>query len=120
MLLKRKENNKQIKNKKFNIKGSQLIIVGSLLILGGLSLVGGKYFYNYLQNKEEDNKLQDFYEVQEQIDNTDEEITNNEDKLQEEKKEISVSNEEYIAVIKIPKIGLEKGLYNSFKYSLFA
>ena len=90
MLLKRKEN-----NKKFNIKGSQLIIVGSLLILGGLSLVGGKYFYNYLQNKEEDNKLQDFYEVQEQIDNTDEEITNNEDKLQEEKKEIRISEERW-------------------------
>ena len=51
MLLKRKENNKKIKNKKFNIKRSQLIIVGSLLILGGLSLVGGKYFYNYLQKK---------------------------------------------------------------------
>lgn len=117
MLLKRKENNKKIKNKKFNIKGSQLIIVGSLLILGGLSLVGGKYFYNYLQNKEEDNKLQDFYEVQEQIDNTDEEITNNVDKLQEEKKEISVSNEEYIAVIKIPKIGLEKGLYKKGSYN---
>ena len=118
MLLKRKEN-KKTKVNKFNIKDkrSQLIIVGSLLIIGGLSLVGGKYLYNYLQNRQEDNLIQDFYEVQEQIDDTNEEVPTEENEIQEEKKEISVSNEEYIAVIKIPKIGLEKGLFKKGSYN---
>ncbi len=118
MLLKRKEN-KKTKVNKFNIKDkrSQLIIVGSLLIIGGLSLVGGKYLYNYLQNRQEDNMIQDFYEVQEQIDDTNEDTPTESNEVQEEKKEISVSNEEYIAVIKIPKIGLEKGLFKKGSYN---
>ena len=99
MLLKRKEN-KKTKVNKFNIKDkrSQLIIVGSLLIIGGLSLVGGKYLYNYLQNRQEDNMIQNFYEIQEQIDDTNEDTPTESNEVQEEKKEISVSNEEYIAV----------------------
>lgn len=118
MLLKRKEN-KKTKVNKFNIKDkrSQLIIVGSLLIIGGLSLVGGKYLYNYLQNRQEDNMIQDFYEIQEQIDDTNEDTPTESNEVQEEKKEISVSNEEYIAVIKIPKIGLEKGLFKKGSYN---
>lgn len=118
MLLKRKEN-KKTKVNKFNIKDkrSQLIIVGSLLIIGGLSLVGGKYLYNYLQNRQEDNMIQNFYEIQEQIDDTNEDTPTESNEVQEEKKEISVSNEEYIAVIKIPKIGLEKGLFKKGSYN---
>ncbi len=118
MLLKRKEN-KKTKVNKFNIKDkrSQLIIVGSLLIIGGLSLVGGKYLYNYLQNRQEDNMIQNFYEIQEQIDDTNEDTPTESNEVQEEKKEISVSNEEYIAVIKIPKIGLEKGLFKKDSYN---
>lgn len=105
MLLRKKENKKATKQSN---KKSQFIIIGSLLIIAGLSLVGGKYLYNYLSAKEEDNKIEDFYEVQEQI-----EIDENEDNTDEPKEEIKieVKNEDYIAVIKIPKIGLEKGLY---------
>ena len=59
-MLKRKENKNNSKGRK-----SQLIIVGSLLILIGISAVGGKYLYNYLLDKAEDIKIEEFYEIQE-------------------------------------------------------
>ena len=49
---------KQIKNKKDS--KSQLLIVGSLLIILGFGIIGGKYLYNYLQNKNEE-KLIDVF-----------------------------------------------------------
>lgn len=101
-MLKRKENKNNSKGRK-----SQLIIVGSLLILIGISAVGGKYLYNYLLDKAEDIKIEEFYEIQEEI--TDEVIP--EEISTEEKKETTTQdNTNYVAVIKIPKIGLEKGL----------
>lgn len=108
MLLKRKEN----KVKKGSSK-SQLIIVGSLLISIGICLTGGRYLYNYLQDKKEDNKIQEFYDTQQEIiDDVSNEDTENIEEIVEEKQEVKVSNEDYIAVIKIPKINLEKGLYS--------
>lgn len=105
MLLRKKENKKTTKQNKSK---SQFIIIGSLLIITGISLVGGKYLYNYLLDRKEDNKIEDFYEIQEQID-----VDESEDNIEEPKEEvkIEVKNEDYVAVIKIPKIGLEKGLY---------
>ena len=101
-MLKRKENKNNSKGRK-----SQLIIVGSLLILIGISAVGGKYLYNYLLDKAEDIKIEEFYEIQEEI--TDEVIPE-EIPTEEKKGTTTQDNTNYVAVIKIPKIGLEKGL----------
>ena len=101
-MLKRKENNNNSKGKK-----SQLIIVGSLLIIVGIVMVGGKYIYTYLLDKKEDIKIEEFYEVQEKIDD---EIIATETPTEEKQEESKQDNTNYIAVIKIPKIGLEKGL----------
>lgn len=106
-MLKRKENN----NSK-EIKG-QLIIVGSFLILLGISVVGGKYLYNYLLDRAEDIKIEEFYEIQETID--DETIVE-EPPTEEKHEEPKQDNTNYIAVIKIPKIGLEKGLCEKESY----
>lgn len=97
---------KQIKNKKDS--KSQLLIVGSLLIILGFGIIGGKYLYNYLQNKNEEKLIDVFYEEQEEI----EENTNTEEQVETptEEKPKSSSKVDYVAVIKIPKIGLEKGL----------
>ena len=97
---------KQIKNKKDS--KSQLLIVGSLLIILGFGIIGGKYLYNYLQNKNEEKLIDVFYEEQEEI----EENTNTEEQVETptEEKPKSSSKVNYVAVIKIPKIGLEKGL----------
>lgn len=101
-MLKRKENKNNSKGRK-----SQLIIVGSLLILIGISAVGGKYLYNYLLDKAEDIKIEEFYEIQEEI--TDE-VMPEEIPTKEKKETTTQDNTNYVAVIKIPKIGLEKGL----------
>lgn len=97
---------KQIKNKKDS--KSQLLIVGSLLIILGFGIIGGKYLYNYLQNKNEEKLIDVFYEEQEEI----EENTNTEEQVETptEEKPKSSSKVNYVVVIKIPKIGLEKGL----------
>ncbi|MBR4177800.1 MAG: sortase [Bacilli bacterium] len=106
-MLKRKENN--------NSKGrkGQLIIVGSFLILLGISVVGGKYLYNYLLDRAEDIKIEEFYEMQETIDD---ETIIEETPTEEIEEEPKQDNTNYIAVIKIPKIGLEKGLCEKGSY----
>lgn len=108
-MLKRKN---QIKNKKD--RKSQLLIVGSLLIIIGVGVIGGKYLYNYIQNKNEEKLIDIFYEEQEEIveDTTPEEQV----ETPTETKQQSSSKVNYIAVIKIPKIGLEKGLCEKGTY----
>ena len=95
----KKENNKK------RFKKSQLIIVGSLLILIGGCVICGKYVYNYFLDRVEDIKIEEFYNEQENIDT--EVIEDTTAKQEEVKKETKV---DYVAVIKIPKIGVEKGL----------
>ena len=97
---------KEIKNKIKSKNNRHLILVGSLLILFGISIIGGKYLYNYLSYKEEQNLIDDY------INNPIEEITiddsvNDSQDNQEETKEITYN---YIAVLEIPKINLKKGL----------
>ena len=107
-MLKRKENKNNSKGKK-----SQLIIVGSLLIIVGIVMVGGKYLYTYLLDKKEDIKIEEFYEKKKKIDD---EIIATETPTEEKQEETKQDNTNYIAVIKIPKIGLEKGLCEKDSY----
>lgn len=100
-------------NKKRDRK-SQLIIVGSLLIVLGVGLVSGKYVYNYLQNKNEEDLIEVFYEEQEEIE--EETDTESQEEQPTEVKQTNSSKVNYIAVIKIPKIGLEKGLCEKGTY----
>ena len=105
-MLKRKENN----NKKD--KKSQLLIVGSLLILIGVSVIGGKLFIDMKKDDLENIALIEFYEEQEEIKQTPPAETNEE--KQEEIK--STKPLDYVAVLKIPSIGLEKGLVSKDSY----
>lgn len=109
-MLKRKN---QIKNKKGS--KSQLIIVGSLLIILGIGVIGGKYLYNYFQTKNEEQLIDTFFEEQKEItEDTTPEVP--EETKQEEKPQPTKSKIDYFAVIKIPKIGLEKGLASKGSY----
>ena len=98
------------KNKK-RFKKSQLIIVGSLLILLGGCVICGKYVYNYFLDRVEDIKIEEFYNEQENIDT--EVIEETTEKVEETKQETKI---DYVAVIKIPKIKLEKGLCKKGSY----
>lgn len=98
------------KNKK-RFKKSQLIIVGSLLVLLGGCVICGKYVYNYFLDRVEDIKIEEFYNEQENIDT--EVIEETTEKVEETKQETKI---DYVAVIKIPKIKLEKGLCKKGSY----
>ena len=101
MLLRKKENKTNKSSKK-----SQLAIIGSLiLIISGISLIGGKYLYNFCLEKEEDFKIEQFYEEQKEID-----LDVAEDTTEQNEETKTEPKTEYVAVIKIPKIGVEKGL----------
>ena len=110
-MLKRKNKNKDRK-----VSKSQLIIVGSLLIIVGIGIIGGKYLYNYLQNQNEENLIDTFYEEQKEI--TDETTPTEENNQEKQQKPTTTQTKkvDYIAVIKIQKIGLEKGLASKGSY----
>ncbi len=105
------------KNKIKNNKGSksQLIVVGSLLIVLGTLIIGGKYLYNYLETKNEEQLIDTFFEEQKEIpEDTTPEVP--EEQVETEKPQPTKTKIDYFAVIKIPKIGLEKGLANKDSY----
>ncbi len=108
------------KTKNNNQRKSQLFIVGSFLIIVGVGILGGKIVNNYLDKKQEQDLINDFYEQQEEyvvdVPVMEEELVKEEVAVQEEKKETTTLNINYIAVIKIPKIGLEKGLASKGSY----
>ncbi|MBQ9071564.1 MAG: sortase [Bacilli bacterium] len=109
---------RKIKNN--NQRKSQLFIVGSFLIIVGVGILGGKIVNNYLDKKQEQDLINDFYEQQEEyvvdVPVMEEELIEEEVVEQEEMKETTTPAINYIAVIKIPKIGLEKGLASKGSY----
>ena len=108
------------KTKNNNQRKGQLLIVGSFLIIIGIGMLGGKIVNNYLDKKQEQDLIKDFYEQQEEyvvdVPVMEEELIEEEVVEQEEKKETTTPAINYIAVIKIPKIGLEKGLASKGSY----
>ena len=111
------------KNKKDKIntkKKSCLVRFGSLIIIFGLSIVSLFFLNPYLKEKEEDKALEQFYIKEETIEDKVDKTTSEE--VKEESK--SKVKYDYIAVLKIPKIKLEKGLvvknskYNNINYGV--
>lgn len=97
------ESTKKEKNK------SWLIIIGSLIFLIGIGFISYDYLSNKNIEKEEENLLEKFYEIEE--DNI--EPTEIIDTKEEVKEQAKVN---YIAVLKIPKINLERGLVDPNSY----
>lgn len=96
---------RKIKNK------SWFIIIGSFLFLIGLSLIGYDYFSNKNIKDIEDNALNNFYKHETVIKT--EEFTEDTQEKKEVKEQVKI---EYIAVLKIPKINLERGLVSPNSY----
>ena len=96
MLLKRKEN-------KMDMKKSLLLVIGSLLIFISIFLFSFNYYNSYKDDLKEQKNLDDFYQEQSEIKEI---IEDNKEDIEKVKVDSS-----YIAVLKIDKINLEKGLY---------
>ena len=110
-MLKRKEkNNKESK--------SQLIIVGSFFILLSISIISFNLITDYINKQKEKDLIKQYYETEEYVVDVpvmEEEIVQEEQQVEEKKEEKKVEVN-YIAVLKIPKIGLEKGLASKDSY----
>lgn len=89
---------------------SWLIIIGSLLFLIGISFIVYDYFSNKSLNNLEDQALEDFYNEEIIIDD---ESTDDTQENIEVKEQVKIN---YIAVLKIPKINLERGLVDPNSY----
>ena len=107
-------------NKKHEKRKSWLIVIGSLIILLGVIDVSLMFIKPAMQQEQEENALKDFYIKEEQkIDKNDK--TTSEEVKEESKSKVKY---DYIAVLKIPKINLEKGLvakdskYNNINYGV--
>ena len=115
-----KETRKISKKHKKSKRKSWLIIIGSLIILLGIFDVSLMFIKPAVKQEQEENAIKDFYIKEEQkIDKIDK--TTSEEVKQETKTKVKY---EYIAVLKIPKINLEKGLvertskYNNINYGV--
>ena len=115
-----KETRKISKKNKKSKRKSWLIVIGSLIIIFGLSIVSLFFLNPYLKEKEEDKALEQFYIKEETIEDKVDKTTSEEVK-EESKPKVKY---DYIAVLKIPKINLEKGLvakdskYNNINYGV--
>lgn len=94
------------------IKLNRYIVIGITIIL--LSIIGGNYklLLNYFDNKQDEKLIQEFYQEDLSEDETTEEVVTEE--AVEEKKETQKVN--YIAVLKINKINLVRGLVDESSY----
>ena len=91
---------------KRNVKDKGLTMVGSFLLILSVLLMLSKIIYNAYLNKQESIKIEEFFEEQEQTRDINEVSSDEKEETNSEHKS------DYIAVIKIPKINLEKGLYD--------
>lgn len=99
-------------------KNSKLIIIGSLLILMSLFFIGYKYINLSLMHNEESNKIEEFYIKEKDKKELSDKVNSSIEK------EISKNNDNYVAILKIPKIKLVRGLvnkeskYNNIQYNV--
>lgn len=107
------------KRKERNKNKSHLLEVGSFLIIVGISVLCFKSIGHHLNTENEKDLIKEYYEEEIMVDVpiVEEEIVQEEKEQQvEEKTKQNKVKVNYIAVLKIPKIGLEKGLASKDSY----
>ena len=90
---------------------SWLIVTGFFILFLGISIITYYFISNEHLDNLEDDALKTFYIEEEQINNETDQV--NEQEQEEVKEHVKI---EYIAVLKIPKINLERGLVDSNSY----
>ena len=104
----------QRKTKRNNI----ITVIGILLIFFSSSYLIFNYCNNQRLKESEENKIEEFFEIEE------EEQEKIEEPIEQPKEEVKEINYDYIAVLEIPKINLKRGLvstdskYNNVNYNI--
>lgn len=104
---------KNIKKRKKNklTLGEKITKIGMIITAIAIILGISKIIYNTYQDLSENKKIEKYYEIQDEV------MSISEDVNEEQKEENTNNNyENYIAVLKIPKIGLTKGIYAKESY----
>ena len=99
---------KYIKNKRI------FVCLGAFLILAGLFIIGYKKYEAYKKNINEQNLVKEFYE-EITIESSEEVLEEKEQTtVEEQQEELIEEKENYVAVINIPKLHLERGIYAKY------
>ena len=100
-------------------KIKSLYLIGSLLLLSSILIIFYKNFNRTIEIQNEEQAIEEFYIKEENIQSVIEEAENKKEEIKEEQETIN-----YIAVLRIPKIELKKGLvdknskYNNIKHNI--
>ncbi len=103
------------KNKK------SLIILGSFLVLAGLTIFGYKYYEYVSELESEDIAIEEFYKEESELAEEESDISQ---QAIDESSKVESPKYDYIAMLTIPKINLQKGLvdknskYNNIRYNV--
>ena len=88
---------------------SWLLLIGSFLIIIGIGLISYDYYLNKKIENQEKELIKEFYN----IDDGEQDSNIETQEIEEVKEQIKIN---YIAVLKIPKINLERGLVDPSSY----
>lgn len=94
-----------LKKEKINKRYLLIILIGIFFFLLGTSFLIFNYYKQEKQNNIEQEKIEEFFEIDEQEEVEEDVITDNEETSNE-----VVQEDSYIGILEIPKINLKKGL----------
>lgn len=99
---------KKLRKKEKN-NSNLVIVISYFIIIFSLIMIGNEYYKNYKIEEDNNDKLVEFFDIQEDL--IEEEIIE-EQPIEDKKEEPIINNEQYIGVLEIKKINLTRGFYS--------
>lgn len=99
---------KKLRKKEKN-NSNLVIAISFFIIIFSLIMIGNEYYKNYKIEEDNNDKLVEFFDIQEDL--IEEEIIE-EQPIEDKKEEPIINNEQYIGVLEIKKINLTRGFYS--------
>ena len=99
---------KKLRKKEKN-NSNLVIVISFFIIIFSLIMIGNEYYKNYKIEEDNNDKLVEFFDIQEDL--IEEEIIE-EQSIEEKKEEPIINNEQYIGVLEIKRINLTRGFYS--------
>ena len=99
---------KKLRKKEKN-NSNVVIVISFFIIIFSLIMIGNEYYKNYKIEEDNNDKLVEFFDIQEDL--IEEEIIE-EQPIEDKKEEPIINNEQYIGVLEIKRINLTRGFYS--------